>query len=50
MNFVDHGRQARELQIVGLLEAVCQSLEPTPPQTAFRRRCALDRTYGLGLA
>jgi hypothetical protein len=33
MNFIDHSRQARELQIVGLLEAVCQSLEPTESQT-----------------
>ncbi|MBX9842658.1 MAG: nucleotidyltransferase [Xanthobacteraceae bacterium] len=44
MNFVDHARQARELQIVGLLEAVCQSLEPTQSQTDL----AKQRYEGVG--
>ena len=44
MNFIDHTRQARELQIVGLLEAVCQSLEPTPSQTSL----AKQRYEGVG--
>jgi hypothetical protein len=38
MNFIDHARQARELQIVGILEAVCQSLEPTPSQTSLAKQ------------
>ena len=44
MNFIDHARQARELQIVGILEAVCQSLEPTPSQTSL----AKQRYEGVG--
>jgi hypothetical protein len=44
MNFIDHARQARELQVVGLLEAVCQSLEPTPSQTSL----AKQRYEGVG--
>lgn len=44
MNFIDHTRQARELQIVGLLEAVCRSLEPSPSQTDL----AKQRYEGVG--
>jgi Second Messenger Oligonucleotide or Dinucleotide Synthetase domain len=44
MNFIDYTRQARELQVVGLLEAVCQSLEPTPTQTSL----AKQRYEGVG--
>jgi hypothetical protein len=44
MNFIDHTRQARELQTVGILEAVCQSLEPTPSQTSL----AKQRYEGVG--
>lgn len=44
MNFIDHTLQARELQVVGLLEAVCQSLEPTSSQTDL----AKQRYEGVG--
>ncbi|MGD0042370.1 MAG: nucleotidyltransferase, partial [Isosphaeraceae bacterium] len=44
MNFIDHARQAREVEVVGLLEAVCQSLEPTSSQTSL----AKQRYEGVG--
>ena len=44
MNFYDHTLEARQLQVVGILEAVCQSLEPTATQTAL----AKERYEGVG--
>lgn len=44
MNFYDHTREAQSLQVVGVLEVVCQSLEPTPSQTAL----AKQRYEGVG--
>ena len=44
MNFYDHTLEARQLQVVGILEAVCESLEPTTSQTAL----AKERYEGVG--
>ena len=44
MNFYDHTFEERQLQVVGILEAVCQSLEPTPSQTTL----AKQRYEGVG--
>lgn len=44
MNFYDHTLEARQLQVVGILEAVCELLQPTATQTAL----AKERYEGVG--